>query len=442
MTLSISHVLQRARCPLQACAFTFLLSAVAASAATRYVNKTGVNSPSCGTNPANACLTIQYTITNRTVAGDAIRIEPGTYFEVLTIDHDLTLVGFPGQKTIVDARRRGTVVTNSATTEILDLVLEDGYGTAGVIENVAGGVNNSGSLLLEDTVVTENTASVGFPNLSGTAGGIVNSGTLVLIHSLVHDNIASGGCITAGGIANFISGRLLTEDSAVFDNAASGSSSAQCGGPSSVPAAGGIINNLGIFAVQTTTIDGNSITNNGPFLLNRSTVSNTTISDLKQLFVTNSTLYDAPISVDYQPPFFAGVVDMSSSTVYSTSMPGINLQPPWTSTVRNTIFAGNPAGDCSGDFISGGYNIIADPAGCGVLMMNNDLLGVAPDLGSFGAHGGPTRTINLLPGSPAIGGGNPSGCTGPGGNVLTVDQRGAPRPDPSVAPCDVGAVQE
>jgi hypothetical protein len=427
---------------LQALAFTLFVSTVSASGATLYVATTGLDDASCGIHLTTACRTIQYTITNRSIAGDTIRIDSGTYFEILTINKNLNLVGTGTLTTIVDGQRKGTVVTNSATTRIAQLTIEGGHGTTNVIRNLAGGVINTGTLRLEETEVTENTALVGFPNLSGTAGGIVNAGTLYLISSRVDGNSASGGCITAGGIANFINGRLLTEDSFIFENASSGSSSAECGGPGSVPAAGGIINNQGIFVASTTTIDQNSITNNGPFELTQSTVSNTTISDLAQLYVVNSTLYQAPVSIDYQPPFFAGVLNISSSTLYSTTLPSINLQPPWTSTIQNSILAGNPSGDCSGDFISGGYNLIENSTGCGVLLPNNDLVNVSPNLGSFGGHGGPTRTINLLPGSPAISGGNPAGCTDPFGNVLIVDQRNDPRPDPSVGRCDIGSVQD
>ena len=415
-----------------------------------FVATTGTNGASCGTHPANACLTIQYTISNRAVAGDEIRIAAGTYIELLTIAKDLTLVGSGTSSTIVQGMRMGTVVTNSATTRIGLLTIEGGHGTAAVIEDVAGGVNNSGTLLLEDTVVTENTAVVIFPSGAGTAGGIVNSGTLLLLHTLVDGNSASGGCITAGGIANSIGGRVLTEESAIFDNASQGSSSAACGGPSSLFAAGGVINNQGIFAAETTTIDANSITNNGPFVLLRSTVSNTTIDDAQKLFVVNSTLYQTQLSIETLFPFFIGTADISSSTLFNTTMPSISDIPPpmptlpIPATIRDSILAGNAAGDCSGDFLSGGYNIVEHGAGCGVLSPNNDLINVPADLGFFGAHGGPTRTINLLPGSPALGGGNPAGCDGPFGELLTLDQRGDPRPIPGSGNgnCDVGSVQD
>jgi len=57
--------------------------------------------------------------------------------------------------------------------------------------------------------------------------------------------------------------------------------------------------------------------------------------------------------------------------------------------------------------------------------MNNTI----PLLGTLGNYGGPTQTIPLLSGSPAIDAGNPSGCTDGKGKLLTTDQRGLPRPN-------------
>ncbi len=48
----------------------------------------------------------------------------------------------------------------------------------------------------------------------------------------------------------------------------------------------------------------------------------------------------------------------------------------------------------------------------------------------------------LLPGSPAIDGGNPAGCTDGQGHLLKTDQRGQPRPDPEdTVGCDMGAYE-
>ena len=47
-----------------------------------------------------------------------------------------------------------------------------------------------------------------------------------------------------------------------------------------------------------------------------------------------------------------------------------------------------------------------------------------PVLGPLQNTGGPIQTMALLPGSPAIDAGNPTGCKDAQGNLLTTDQRG------------------
>ena len=53
-------------------------------------------------------------------------------------------------------------------------------------------------------------------------------------------------------------------------------------------------------------------------------------------------------------------------------------------------------------------------------------------LGAFADHGGPTFTVSLLPGSPAIDAGSATNCP-------ATDQRGVPRPYGSG--CDIGAYE-
>jgi hypothetical protein len=52
----------------------------------------------------------------------------------------------------------------------------------------------------------------------------------------------------------------------------------------------------------------------------------------------------------------------------------------------------------------------------------------------------PTPTMALRPGSPAGDVGNPAGCTDGHDQLLSTDQRGAPRPDlEDSGGCDIGA---
>jgi hypothetical protein len=81
-----------------------------------------------------------------------------------------------------------------------------------------------------------------------------------------------------------------------------------------------------------------------------------------------------------------------------------------TASIRDSIIAGNSAtgfgADVYGPFISGGYNLIGntnDSAGFGTL---GDQLNVNPLLGPLADYGGPTLTMALRAGSPAIDKGN------------------------------------
>src|SRR6185503_5687368 len=71
--------------------------------------------------------------------------------------------------------------------------------------------------------------------------------------------------------------------------------------------------------------------------------------------------------------------------------------------------------------------------------VNGDIVNPNPLLGTLGSNGGPTQTIALLAGSPAIGHGNSAVCAtfGPG-KVNGVDQRGLPRP---ASACAIGAYE-
>ena len=110
-----------------------------------------------------------------------------------------------------------------------------------------------------------------------------------------------------------------------------------------------------------------------------------------------------------------------------------------TAKLKNSIVANNGE-DCSGTMTSNGYNLSSDST-CnfnGPGDMNN----INPNLGPLQNNGGPTQTQALLPGSPAIDAGNPSGCTDNTGKLLKTDQRGMPRPDKEdTGGCDMGAYE-
>lgn len=79
--------------------------------------------------------------------------------------------------------------------------------------------------------------------------------------------------------------------------------------------------------------------------------------------------------------------------------------------------------------VSQGYSVGTDGS---CLAQTSDLQVTSAGVGALGSNGGPTQTIPLLPGSPAIDAADPAQC-------LPTDQRGSPRP--SGPGCDVGAFE-
>lgn len=121
--------------------------------------------------------------------------------------------------------------------------------------------------------------------------------------------------------------------------------------------------------------------------------------------------------------------------------------------MRNTLVATNGSGvaggpDCSvaGTFTSNDYNFIEDLAECGVSVAAHDLTGLDPRLSTLADNGGPTPTMALLVGSPAIDGGNPANCVFRS-TTLPVDQRGTgfdrhiDGNKDGIATCDIGAYE-
>ena len=95
----------------------------------------------------------------------------------------------------------------------------------------------------------------------------------------------------------------------------------------------------------------------------------------------------------------------------------------------NTLLATNSS-NCSGSVTDGGHNLSSDGT-CGFTGIGS-LNNTDPKIGPLANNGGPTLTIALLPGSPAIDAGNTSVSP-------VTDQRGFPRPVGPAA--DIGAYE-
>jgi hypothetical protein len=226
---------------------------------------------------------------------------------------------------------------------------------------------------------------------NGCGGGILNGGMLTLTNSTVSSNSADYG----GGIFNHY-GTLTLTNSTVWGN------SADDGG-------GGIYDFWGTL-----------------------TLTNSTVWD-------NSADYGGGIFNDY------GVLTLASSTVSDNSANyggGIgnrlgDMVGMRTVTLTNTIVANSASGgNCGGPIIDGGFNLDSGSS-CGFTTANHSLSNTDPMLGWLTFNGGPTPTLALLAGSPAIGAGNPDFDR----SSVLWDQRGRGYPRQIGQRIDIGAFE-
>ena len=214
--------------------------------------------------------------------------------------------------------------------------------------------------------------------------------------------ISNGSNDNGGGISNL--GQILDISNCTIS------------GNSATLAGGGIYNFAGIVNVTDSTLNGNHCDNFGGGIFNTNAVN-----------VTNSTFYGNSSS-------FGGAIE-TDATVIVTNSTITNNQATFGGgiddfggnvAVTSSIIALNTASfgpDANGDFSSSGFNLIgkADAYTSG-FDQPTDLIGLDPKLDPNGLqnNGGPTQTVALLFGSPAIDQGTNMGLTG----SLSTDQRG------------------
>ncbi|MGA2232071.1 MAG: choice-of-anchor Q domain-containing protein, partial [Tepidisphaeraceae bacterium] len=119
---------------------------------------------------------------------------------------------------------------------------------------------------------------------------------------------------------------------------------------------------------------------------------------------------------------------------------GIDIQPGGDTSLYNTIVSGNTLADgVTPSDLSGPLD---ESLQSGQAASSNNLITVAGlGLGALANNGGPTQTMALLPGSPAIDAGDDALALDVNGNPLTTDQRGVGFPRIVGAAVDIGAYE-
>jgi hypothetical protein len=365
----------------------------------------GKNKNDCKS-PQTACKTIGHAIA-LAHSGDTVKVAPATYTENLTIGKDLKIIGTSATTTVIDGGAKGTVIIIAQPTAHVTL-------SAVTIQNGANGfgagIFNNGTLTVKNSTISGNHAVSG--RASG-GGGIYNSGKASINNSTISGNSASAGSISqrlvavGGGIYNS-GGKVTINNSTISGNSASAF------GYGGEAQGGGIDNDFGTLTINNSTVTGNNASSYYSYGSGGGIAGST-------VTINNSTVSGNGASSHYGKAYGGGI---SASA-----------------TLQNSIVANNPSGgNCGGNMTSKGYNLSSD----GTCNFNGpgDLNNTDPLLGQLGNYGGPTQTIPLLSGSPAIDAGNPSGCSDGQGHLLKTDQRGKPRPDKEdIGGCDMGAFE-
>ena len=391
-----------------------------ALASTWYVSGTGDDGNSCMTKAA-ACATIGHAI-SLAASGDTIQIAPSTYQENLTISKNLTLNGGGAATTVVDGGGSDVnanvfTVGSGVSLTLTNLTIKNGVGFSG-----GGGVYNAGTLVANKSnfysnvaltggaILNKGTATFSNTNFTGNSpyffghsaacGAIDNQGTMTITTSTFYSNYANNNFTNGGAICN--SSTLTITDSTFNDNQSQGNNGGY---------GGAIYNSAGALIVTNSTFYLNSATSGGGAI--------------------------------YAP---GGTVQISNSTfginaVTSGGGGGTLSNAGGSFLIQNSIVANKGyGGNCAGAITSKGYNMSSDSS-CG-FNAAGDRNGVDPRLHAPANNGGPTQTMALPKGSPALDAGNPAGCRDFAGTLLTTDQRGKPRPGGTeTTGCDMGAYE-
>ena len=367
--------------------------AIATVSTTWYVDGVNGNDKNNCNTPQTACKTIRHAV-KLASSGDSIIIAAAIYKQFLNINISLKLIGAGAAATIIDG---GNIYIGNTSARVIVSKMTISHG---------GGINNSGTLTVNDSTISGN----------GSRGGVSNDGTITLNRCTVSGNIGDDGYFSsAGGIDNEGSTAVIN-DSTISENSAVGDY--VCGG--------------GIYNTGTLTITNSTLTGNharGAANSNGGGIDN----EGGTVVLNNSTLSGNKAGIYLGHYGYGGGIANGGCVMNGSYFGTVHLQ--------NSIVANSPkGGNCSGTLTSQGYNLSSDKT-CN-FNGTGDLNNTVPKLGKLGSYGGPTQTIPLLSGSPAIDAGNPAGCTDGQGHLLKTDQRGRRRPDKEdTGGCDMGAYE-
>lgn len=313
---------------------------------------------------------------------------------------DLTISG----NRVTDGGSGGfTISGNTATVQIRRAAITNNQinkGTSGYAGNGGGGFFNNTSVLMSDSVVSGNTSDYHIAALSLNASFNATDGITGLpvsplpptTNSITLDRVTISGNTTTGA-ANGGSGYSMNYSSSP-----------------------------GIYSILNSTITGNVVTNGGEAGLSFQSFNPSSQTDATRVVIRNSTIARNT----------ANGSEVAGFGSYNNAAPSSVNPFNGSITIESSVLGGRQA------VTSGGNLIYAATPTAGTTINNNlfetnshpyntqcatngNICNTDAKLEALASNGGPTQTLRLLPGSPAIKSG--SNVTG-----QATDQRGATRP--------------
>ncbi|HKO44879.1 MAG TPA: choice-of-anchor Q domain-containing protein [Pyrinomonadaceae bacterium] len=300
----------------------------------------------------------------------------------------------------------GTATINNTTFEDTEANGGDS-GTGGNASSAAGGADGGGLYSLGTVTITDSTFHLAEAN--GGDGNDAFGTTCLGAHQGGDGGSARGGAI-------FADGGTMTINTATFANNSANGGNGGDGGETGGAICAQITHGAGGLA------HGGAIAN-----------ANTATLNIKHATISLNNAQAGNTGVN-QPG-----INLPARLAAEGTGGGIRVGPG-SVTLENTIIAGNtaanglgdntgapvPGPDVDGTVVSNGHNLLGNATEATGFTGPGDLIGANPMLAPLADNGGPTETMELLPGSDAIDAGVAAGAT--------TDQRGEPRTvdDPGV----------